>query len=196
MYFVGVFFDDPVVDRLFDLARVIVDPEFARKAHITLRGPYKRKSDISSRWLETKIGTITLSRPATFFNEEQNTVYLRAEIPGIADFWYKPDYRQGVPHLSIYDGSDRALAWQILILLRNYPWNLELTPTVMRIIDSKQRIETKFILDYAAFDKALSSVSDRSYSIEALKQMHVGQRLQILDRICQKIHSIHSSSPH
>ena len=193
MFFLGVTFADVEARRLFDLARLLLEPEFARPSHITLRGPYKKRNDIGANLIGKQIEPFTISRPSNFFNERQNTVYLRAEIPFVADYWHKPDYPSGIPHISIYDGKDLTLAWQILMVLRQYPWNMEFKSSPMAIIDSKQRIETKFIRDFHDFDAALSLVSEKSYSIEAIKTLHIGQRLHLLENICERIHAMYTA---
>ena len=196
MLFVGITIEDLRVRQLFDLARVLLEPEFARHAHITLRGPYKHKKDINQSIFSRTVRSITLSRPNTFFNESQNTVYLRAEIPGIGDYWYKPDYPDGVPHLSIYDGTDRVLAWQTLLLLRKFPWNITFQSSPLQIIDSKERLETRYIIDFLNFDGALREISETEYTMEQIKSMHIGQRIHLLDRVFHAIHITHPSSAH
>ncbi|MDF0603880.1 hypothetical protein P1J78_24505 [Psychromarinibacter sp. C21-152] len=193
-YFVGVFFEDERVDRLFDLTRVVLQPDFARKAHITLRGPYKHRKDINKSVLEKQMDPILLSKPSTFFNERQNTVFLRAEIAFISDFWRKPDYPDGTPHLTIYDGKDRSFAWQVLQVLRDFPWRFYVRPTKLRILSSKEPLETKYLKDFTNFNLALDEVSDRSYSMEAIRKMHTGQRIEILRRVCRNLHTLHSNS--
>ncbi|MEM7472685.1 MAG: hypothetical protein AAF340_15150 [Pseudomonadota bacterium] len=190
MFFFGFYFDDPKVDRLFDLARVVLEPQFARKSHVTLRGPYKKKPDSSSRWLSENVGTVVISKPRNFFSENQNTVFLRTEIMGIGDYWYKPDYPEGVPHLSLYDGKDRKFAWQILEVLRAYPWGFSLPTTDLKIIDSKQLVETHFLRNFDRFEASLSEIEAQKYSMEDLKGMPIGQRVFLFDRICTRIHEI------
>ncbi len=196
MYFVGITIGDEHVSQLFDLARIVLEPEFARRSHITLRGPYKRKQDIARSLFEKSVQSVTLSRPSTFFNERQNTVYLRAEIPGIADYWYKPDYPDGIPHLSVYDGPDRTLAWQALTALRKFPWKITFPSSPLKLIDSKERLVTRYILDYFRFDSTLREISEKPYTMEQIKRMHPGQRIHLLERIFSAIHLIHPSSTH
>lgn len=193
MFFFGIHFVDQRIDQLFDLARIILEPSYARKAHITLRGPYKKRPVQNSKWMNSKVGEVQLTKVQNFFNEHQNTVFLRAEIFGIGDFWYKPDYPDGVPHLSIYDGSDRRFAWQILHTMKNFPWNIRLQPSEMIIIDSKEVLETKYLFESQEFDSSLSRVSERLYSMEKIRSMHDGQRLLILNRICEEIHGLAST---
>lgn len=193
MYFAGFIFQDRQVDQLFDLARVILEPEFARKAHVTLRGPYRARKSISKSILESSPGNVTIGRPGTFFTETQSTVFLNISIPFISELWHKPDYPYGIPHLSFYDGSDRGFAWQILLLLREFPWNITLEASKLIMIDSKQRLETKFILDQQSIDGPLLSVWDKVYSAEKIKTMRTGQRLELLRMICRKVHFLTST---
>lgn len=187
MFFVSVGFSDSRVGKLFDLARIILEPEFARPAHITLRGPYKNRKDISPSILGKDVGKIGIGRPGTFFAENQSTVFLAVEILGVSDFWYKPDFPNGTPHLSIYDGRDRQFAWSVFNVLRRYKWGVVLNSTPMHILEKKKRLETEFLTDYANVSFALADVAGRVYSAEEIKQLTALDRIVLLDRICKQI---------
>ena len=188
MFYFGVTFKDDRVDALFDLARLVLEPEFSRKTHITLRGPYRTKPKNTSKWFDHDVGSVTLSRPGNFFQADQNTVFIRCEIPFVKDIWHKPDYQQGTPHLTLYDGDSRRFAWMIMNELRKYEWNLTLKSSKLQIISSKQRIETKYLVDGSRIDGALADIAAKKYNIEKLKYLHEGQRVYLLGQICRQIH--------
>jgi len=195
MFFFGVTIENDQIARLFDLASMVLDPANTRATHITLRGPYDRKPRQDLNWRKANVGTATLSKPENFFEYGQSTVYLRCEIPFITDIWHKPDYPNGVPHLTIYDGGDRVFAWQIFQTLQRHEWKLELLLSKMKIIDTKEVLETNYIKNSESIDKSLSEVSSEQYSMENLKNLHQGQRIFLLDKICKRIHFItHPSS--
>lgn len=187
MFFVAIGFSDSKVSRLFDLARLVLEPDFARRAHITLRGPYSKKGDISSSVLGRDVGKIRLNRPGTFFDGAQNTVFLGVEIFGISDFWRKPDFPNGTPHLSIYDGSNRRFAWNVMNVLRRSDWKMELNSTPMAILEKKRKVETEFILHYDALSQTLESVVGEVYSAEFIKEMKDVDRILLFAKFCQKI---------
>jgi len=191
-YFFGINIKAQKIDLMFDFIRIILESDFARKNHITLRGPYNRKPKLNSKWLSQKIGPAILSKPDTFFFDDQNTVFLRCELVGIDDIWYKPDYPAGTPHLSIYDGPDRQFAWQVLMTLREFPWQMMLEMSDVKIIEKKSDFVTNFIFNQDDIDQALDEIGGTKYTVEQLKSMKVGQRILLLKKTCAKIHELAS----
>lgn len=190
MFFVSVRFSDEKVARLFDLARIIAQPDYARPIHITLRGPYAHKKDISPSIIGKDVGKILIRRPGYFFNGSQNTVYLGIDIFGISDFWRKPDYPDGEPHLSLYDGNSREFAWGVFRVIKKYPWKLSLNSTPMRVLESKQRLETEYLTEYESLSGTLNLAFGEVFSAEQIKKFSGLDRLVLLDRLCQKIHTL------
>lgn len=187
MFFVAVGFSDSRISRLFDLARIVLEPEFARPAHITLRGPYGKKKDVSPTVLGQDVGKITIGRPGTFFDDDQHTVYLSVDILGISDFWHKPSYPDGKPHLSIYDGKDRKFAWNVMNVLRRYQWGVSLNSTPMQVLEKKQRLETEYLTHYDNLAFTLKEVAGTVYSAEEIKRLEDIERIVLFDKICREI---------
>lgn len=194
MFFFGITFDDARTDALFDLARLVLEPEYSRKAHITLRGPYKRRPHKNSKWFSHKVDDVTFLGPGHFFEGSQNTVFLKCEIPFISDIWRKPTYPNGVPHLTIYDGEDRRFAWYIFRTLQEHDWKFKTKPSKIKSLASKEKIETKYLVDGSPIERALSEIAARQYSMEKLKMLHEGQRIYLLKRICHHLHFLNCPS--
>jgi hypothetical protein len=194
MYFVAVRFSDEKIARLFDLARLILEPDFARPSHITLRGPYGSKSNISDSIIGKDVGRIIVKRPGHFFDEGQNTVFLGIEIIGIADFWYKPDFPNGTPHLTIYDGNDRQLAWVIFRTLCSSKWGLFLNSSPMHVLNSKRLMETDFLFQSGTYRDTFRLIGEPFPSAERLKSLSSLERIVLLSRICSAIHSLSYSA--
>lgn len=197
MFFVAAQFSDSRIQELFDVARLIVEGDYSRRAHITLRGPYKSKSDISRGIFERDPGKIILKRPGHFFEGSQNTVHMIVEMIDIADLWYKPDYPDGTPHLTIYDGSDRRFAWAVFSTLRRRNWNLILNSSRLKILDKKRTVEDDF-LDSERYPALLiEKIAGRVIHAQEVRAMSQLDRLLLLDRICSRIISLtHPSSTH
>ena len=187
-FFYGVYPADRAISRLFDLARLIVQPDFARKAHITLRGPYDERPSPKSKWLRLNLSDATLLRPSTFFNDFQNTVYLGVSIIEMDDIAWKPDFSGGTPHLSIYDGRDRVFAWQVLEVLREFPWKIDIELTPVLILEKKREFSSSFFLELDEVDVAFEYIAERPLRREYIRNMHVGQRIYYLRKICETIH--------
>lgn len=190
MYFVSVTFSDSKVSELFDLIRLLAEPDFARSAHITLRGPYTNKKDISDSIFKKDIGKITIRRPGNFFNDRQNTVFLGVEIFGVSDFWYKPDFPEGEPHLSVYDGNDRKTAWVIFSTLRKFKWNLSLNSTPLHILEKKRRLETEYLIQYEKVSRTLFEVAGRKITPMEMRNVGLFERVSMMVKACEKIHQL------
>lgn len=190
MYFVSAHFSDSRVQELFDVARLVTEGDYARRAHITLRGPYKSKKDISKGILEKTPDKIIIRKAGHFFLNEQNTVFLWVEMLDLGDLWYKPDYPDGAPHLTIYNGSDRQFAWAVFRTLRRHKWNTSLNASRLSILEKKRTVEDDF-LDSDRFPaKLLEEVAGRVVSAQEVRSMSALERLVFLDRICSMIEQL------
>lgn len=190
MFFVAVAFSDSKISELFDLIRLLAEPDYARSAHITLRGPYANKKDIGSSIFSKDVGKITIRKPGSFFNERQSTVFLGVEIVGVSDFWYKPDFPNGTPHLSVYDGKDRKTAWVIFNTLRKFKWNLSLNSTPMHILEKKRPLETEYLIQYEKVARTLFDVAGREISPTDMRNLGLIERVSMITRACEKIHTL------
>jgi len=192
MFFVSVSFSDSKVSELFDLIRLLAEPDYARSAHITLRGPYAHKKDIGSSIFEKDVGKITVRKPGSFFNERQNTVFLAVEIIGVSDFWYKPHFPEGTPHLSVYDGKDRKTAWVIFNTLRKFKWNLSLNSTPMHVLEKKRPLETEYLVQYDKVSRTLFDVAGKQITPTEMRNISLFDRVSMMIKACEKIHALSS----
>ena len=107
--------------RHLNALRLLCDPAENKTAHITVRGPYSEalpKSQQEALSMKVAGATLEIGPPRTFFNADQNTVYLKCDCEVLSSVWDKPDYDYQ-PHLTIYDGEDRGHAERILRVLRH-----------------------------------------------------------------------------
>lgn len=193
-FFFGVYPAEREIARLFDLARLIAQPDYARKTHITLRGPYDKKPSARSRWSRLKLSDAIITKPSTFFNEFQNTVYLGVYFLEIESVSWKRDYKGGIPHMTIYDGNDRIFAWQVLGCLRKFNWRMKIELTPILVLERKREIYSTFFLELDDIDLAFDLISERPLDRDYIKKMHQGQRIYFLDRIFSKIQELKNPS--
>ena len=194
-YYYGVYPAEKSISRLFDLARLIVQPDYARKAHVTLRGPYDKKPSSRSIWLRKSLTGSCITRPSTFFNEWQNTVYLGVTFFEMNEISWKPDFEDGIPHLSIYDGNDRSFAWQVLSVLKEFRWQMPIDLTPVLILEKKKDVTSSFFLELDEIDLAFDYIAERPLKRDYIKSMHMGQRIFFLKKIFSAIETLtHPSS--
>lgn len=112
-YVIG--FADTRVADILNIMRFAANTEAKRTAHITIRGPYRRRlpKAVVRRFSQTITGAqICINGAGTFFDKQQNTVYLHCDSAAIKKVWHKPHHSY-TPHITIYDGGERKKAQQI-----------------------------------------------------------------------------------
>jgi hypothetical protein len=191
-YFFGAYPSNKEVARLFDLARLILQPDYARKMHITLRGPYEKKPSSRSKWIRHELSNVRISRPSTFFNDSQNTVFLSIEFTTLEDMFvsWKRDFNEAVPHMTLYDGGDKIFAWQILQSLRKFKWGFEIQLTPVQILEKKKDYDGSFFLELDDIDIAFNYIHERPMNREYIRNMHPGQRIFLTEKIISAIHDV------
>ena len=105
---------------LLDAMRLLAKPDCKHASHITVRGPYSDYQDSREWTMAIRGKLIKVSGVGTFFGDKQNTVYLGVDSAAINGIMYKPDYPDGVPHLTIYDGDSRAIAEAVRDILTKF----------------------------------------------------------------------------
>lgn len=118
--FYSVYVPSGKARTLLDAIRLIANPATKHPAHITVRGPYSDYQD-PRRWSALIQGQqVRVGGVGTFFGPNQNTVLLRVEAPAIQAVWYKPDFSDYNPHITIYDGGSRSFAESLQDVLKNH----------------------------------------------------------------------------
>ena len=100
-----------------DAIRMIARPQARHAAHVTVRGPYSDYRDPREWSAAIRGKPIDIGGIGTFFDGDQNTVFLHVESPDLQLLWDKPDYPAYNPHLTIYDGPSRSFAESLRDLL-------------------------------------------------------------------------------
>lgn len=106
----------------FTLLRLVGDPSYSGRlpAHITVQGPLFGVPSAPKLVFSTpvRVRLMTLGR---FWNDSQSTIFYHLSAPDLESYWYKPDYGDFVPHITVYDGPDRAYAEKLWTLYNQMP---------------------------------------------------------------------------
>lgn len=103
--------------------RLLCEPEAQSPAHITVRGPYVTKPGTNKDWRSKRNINVTIDGVGTFYRPHQNTVFLQCKSNDLVPIWWKPDYKDGVPHITIYNGESRKFALRVEDILRKSSWH-------------------------------------------------------------------------
>lgn len=187
MIFYGVYIKNQDLGFLFDALRFIAQPDALRRAHITVRGPYERRIDIE-QFNQNPLGDLAITKPGHFFFNQQQTVFLHCEIVGIWDVWKKPDIRNGVVHLTVYDGNNKEESREIFNIIQHYPWNIWTQPTPLVELEKKTvNTEAINILE-PDFSRRFMDLFEKTFDISRVRRFSFLERKDMIKVIIDRIH--------
>jgi hypothetical protein len=176
-WFYGVHLLDKKLEAALELIRFIAEPDFLRRPHITIRGPYERKQDATLEKLHYTDKEIRIIKVDTFYSDNQNTLFLECAIPDKERVWRKPNFPDGSPHITLYDGPSREMAWSIRAALKECKWKIKTQVSDLSLIQKKRDPKENFSLIY----DHVASVY-KSTMFEELELSHI-RNLDNLDRM-------------
>ena len=186
-HFYGVYLQNSTLSTAIDLIRFLGEPDSVRFSHITLRGPYQQKlrrmrlreinNNPSFDWC------VRLLRPGNFFSNWQFTVMLRVDLMSLRPLFYKPDFPNGVPHLTLYDGKDRDFAADLYNLVCRYDWEQEVSVTRLRQIERKHKVDEVFLSFYLAFNDLFREIVGDPTEIAHMKDVSSTRRLDLINKV-------------
>ncbi|QHC72767.1 Eco57I restriction-modification methylase domain-containing protein [Rathayibacter sp. VKM Ac-2805] len=145
------------------------------------------------------LGEVTTFDDLARSDGQVRTVILRCESEDLEWLSYKPDFPDSVFHFTIYDGPSSDFAWQVLQVMKQFPWNL-------RIIGAEERVEpyeksrgslaksdTPVLSDAAG--KLLSQLKAQTRIFAPLVSMSREERLRLVSDLCKYIHNSSEVAP-
>lgn len=180
VFYIVAFADVLVMDML-NIMRFAANPAAKRAAHITLRGPYRRRlpKDVVHQLSQMIEGAaVSIKGAGVFFDNRQNTVYLHCHSPAIRATWHKP-HLPYTPHLTIYDGKSRAIAKAVYKTLADASINQTRPATAIREMLSPT---TTPELRPSISPKALSQITGIK-TLDELADANPQTRLQTIKKI-------------
>jgi len=198
--FYGIYLKREEVSTALDLIRFLGEPGSIRYSHITLRGPYRRElsrarlhainTNPSYQW------TIALTEPVAFFEGVQSTVAIAVDLMSLRELLYKPDFPDGVPHITLYDGRNRAFARDLYSLVRQYVWHDELQVSTLRRIQPKRNLEHELVPLFSHFHSLYEKVVGDPRMIASAWALSLDDRLSLIGEILRgRPHRVEAPSP-
>ena len=146
--------------RMFleDLRDALQDQPAAKlPIHITIRGPYsdEPKSSLIQDLEESLQGYgVVIGGAGTFKTKEGYAVYLRAQSPVFQELWWKPDFPEVKPHLTIFETTKKKAARMVEVFLRSERIQIFTFALKVRVYTSRQRdLFENFPSDKSRFSK-------------------------------------------
>ena len=173
-----------LVASCIDAIRVLANPAEKHRAHITVRGPYRRRgkrSDKFSRFVEGS--EININGPAHFFDFGQNTVYLQCMSSELKAVWYKPDYDFN-PHITLYDGESSAFARKLWDIVSKHSLKFSFVAGPLTPLVSSRRHQGGMAIKINLDSRLLREVTGLDFDKILVESLGQDARLAAIDRLC------------
>ena len=179
-----IFVPDGLVASSIDAIRVLANPAEKHRAHITVRGPYRRRGSRSgkvSRFIEGS--EVNIYESGNFFDCGQNTVYLRCVAPELETVWYKPDYGFN-PHITLYDGSSHEFARELWEVVSMHTYNFSFIAGPLTPLVSSRRHRGIMTLKADLDLRLLREVTGEDLNEATVESLGKDRRLRAIDKLC------------
>lgn len=180
-----LYFDDVGVQETLDAIVLLANPREKRRAHITLRGPYKSQDEAENVRVDIRGADISICGVGNFFEYGQNTIFLNSDSEHIRANWWKPKYGYN-PHITLYDGDSREFAEDLYSRIKISRPFMKFSAGYSEIIRSVSG-QKDFSLWFDVNLNTVRSVSNDDFNIESIANMPAWQRLMLIDRLCVKL---------
>lgn len=123
--FLFIVFNEPDVVGVIQYLSSILGGKIQGNPHLTIQGPFDEKvqlQKIESIKDKLKDDLFFIGNPGIFSTRNGVALYLKIQSPNLLSVWDKPDFpvaKYGFnPHITIYEGPDRARAERALAFLK------------------------------------------------------------------------------
>lgn len=197
--FYGVYIADEVLAASLDLIRYLSEPDYFRRTHVTVRGPYERHLSKLverrlSRAFEVNDRSLVLTEVGSFFFGSQNTVLLWCDFPGVRDIWKKPNFPEGKPHITIYDGKSRSFAFALRSSLGKFRWGLQAGTSELLVLEKKRDPQQYLKIYFDAASKLWDEQFAEFAAFQELTKLSELDRLVLINRVCDFLHKRRKST--
>lgn len=141
MIIYAVKIQDERIATILNFVKYICEPTSKTEVHLSVRGPYEKKlaGTLVQRYSEEILNKlIEVNGVGTFFNEKQNTVYIRCDSEYLRNIWKKTSYGYN-PHLTLYDGKDQGFANSLYNAIKDYNIHLYFHASELILYDTSRK---------------------------------------------------------
>jgi len=181
--------------RYIDAIRFLANPEEKWRAHITVRGPYRRQINTAKLNERLAGNRIAVEGVGRFRNNGQQTVFLHCSGTHLKDVWHKGDYPYN-PHLTIYDGPSREIAGSLEAILDRYCIRIEcLCDRLEPMVSVRGVLRMDLGLHVAAHLFGPQHTGGIG-SLQELASASVVDRLGHIERLCRRLAGVDIEQMH
>lgn len=190
--FYGVYLEDERLSACLDLVRLISEPDYYRRCHLTIRGPYERRIPDKrllefNKTLNEAHNTINFIGVGSFFIGRQSTVILDCEITGIRDIWHKPDFQDGKPHITLYDGNSIEFARVVKFIASKIDWNFSSKISKLSMIERKSDMSEFLDIYYRDVFKFAEKLFGTTFNVRRAYTLDSLDKVVLLEKVVNYI---------
>jgi 2'-5' RNA ligase len=176
---------DKALSECMEAIRFLSDPAEKHRAHITVRGPYRKRIDISSINRKIAGDKVVIDNVGNFFESGQNTVYFRCSSPELRAVWKKKNYPFN-PHVTVYDSDSGDFARRLFGVISRYKYRLEFRADELEVMESRKG-QASFSLALAFNSDLVRHVVGKEIKAEDVHTLSEDRRLDLIDRLCEHL---------
>lgn len=184
--------------NLLNAIKLMADITQRTEAHITVRGPYKKRlnSDLIDKYSTIISGeNLKISGISNFFAYGQNTVFFKCDDnQALRKIWNKITYNEFKPHITIYDGDNEEFAYKLYREISSHfkPFLFEVDK--LETLEPKNRYSLEFYRLSNSFDySTLSNIFNEDFSKSFIKKLPDNKKIQYTKNLCNYLYNNFSS---
>jgi hypothetical protein len=168
-----------------DAIRFICNPAEKQRAHLTVRGPYKRRIDVKAISKRITGDTVSIDSVGNFFTFGQNTVFFNCSAPELKNVWNKPHFPFN-PHITMYDGDSREFALRLYSTVSRYDYSLKFKANELEPIASRKG-QASMALALAFNTRIVRQLAGERIETRAVAGLSEEHRLRLVGQICEHL---------
>ncbi len=194
-YYLVIYIPDKEVSAIVDGIRLLADPNQKHSSHITVRGPYYNKANLPRKDQIDTWNSIVEGEEAivdgvgTFENEKQFTLFFKANLDNIERIWWKRDFKEISPHITIINNpSLMDFSKKIYNLLSSKNISFEFCVEKLEILSTNGDSEMAFSKLKNSYDfDFLSSLVGCPLSKIEVETLSLDKRLAFIDLLVSQL---------
>lgn len=189
--FYVIYIREEPLKSYINAVRLLCNPAEKNSAHLTVRGPYKRrysKDELAALNKQIRDEPVHIYGCGHFFGPTQNTVFLDCDSPRLREVWHKPDYGYR-PHITLYDGSSRKIADALLRMVSDHSFNLCFRAEGLSQLTVRSG-QTNLILRCDTNPAIVAHALGRPLDFTLLDSMQEAERLTWAGRVIEKLSAL------
>jgi hypothetical protein len=179
---------EKVLADCVDAIRFICNPAEKQRAHLTVRGPYEKRIDISTISRKIVGDTVSIDSVGNFFGSGQNTVFFHCSAPELRNVWSKPHYPFN-PHITLYDGDSPGFAHKLYSVVSKYHYSLRFQAAELEPIEATKG-QNSLALALAFNSKLVKQIIGEQIRPSLVSGFSEERRLHLVERFCQHLSAL------